>query len=595
MLKEIELDNYRRFEQHKIPFRRTTVIVGRNNAGKSTIVEALRLTSLAANRYRSLRFVPPPSWLEDPAAPSGVTPSLRDLNTSLQTVFHAYSDPPAVVRAKFTSGDSIAVYVGPDEHVFAVVRGATGKPIRSKAQATTVGIEGIAVQPQVGPVQPRERLLDIKTVTRGLDSPLAPLHFRNQLHHLGEEAFEHFRELTEETWPSLQIRDFVIPRGPDEVIQLFIREGKHVGELAMMGHGLQMWLQVMWFLARNREAPTIVLDEPDVYMHADLQRRLMRLLRRRHQQVVVATHSIEILSEVAPEDVLVVTSELPASRWANSAKAVQRVIDNIGGVHNIHLARLSQARRCLFVEGRDLSILRSIWDILFPHADALDTIPHMAVGGWSGWPKVDASAQFLRNAAGDLVTCYSVFDSDCHVPAEIIDRYDRASGTNVRMHVLLRKEIENYLLVPGAFARLILERKKSVNSATLEAEVERALDNLCAAHMESVVEDFTTQYNDLNKGTVSAGKAAAWAKRHVAARVQEPNGLRAVVPGKAVLKAMLSWVKTQYGVGLNAPVVARALAVNEIDEEMRDLLTAIYATAPIPLRHLDVWRERNKG
>jgi len=46
MLKELQLENFRCFDNHVIPLRPTTIVVGRNNAGKSTIVEALRLISI---------------------------------------------------------------------------------------------------------------------------------------------------------------------------------------------------------------------------------------------------------------------------------------------------------------------------------------------------------------------------------------------------------------------------------------------------------------------------------------------------------------------------------------------------------------------
>ena len=42
MITEIELENYRGFSKHKIPLRPVSIIVGRNNSGKSTIIEALK-------------------------------------------------------------------------------------------------------------------------------------------------------------------------------------------------------------------------------------------------------------------------------------------------------------------------------------------------------------------------------------------------------------------------------------------------------------------------------------------------------------------------------------------------------------------------
>ena len=48
-------------------------------------------------------------------------------------------------------------------------------------------------------------------------------------------------------------------------------------------------------------------------MHADLQRKLIRLLKGRHHQVIVATHSVEIMAEVDAQDVLII------NRMAESA------------------------------------------------------------------------------------------------------------------------------------------------------------------------------------------------------------------------------------------------------------------------------------
>jgi len=43
MLTRLEIENFRGFKKHEMPLNAVTLIVGRNNAGKSTVVEALRL------------------------------------------------------------------------------------------------------------------------------------------------------------------------------------------------------------------------------------------------------------------------------------------------------------------------------------------------------------------------------------------------------------------------------------------------------------------------------------------------------------------------------------------------------------------------
>ena len=79
MLERLRLRNFRGFDDHVVPLRETTIIVGQNNAGKSTIVEALRLVALVVSRLRrgGSQFVGVPDWLNHPEAHRGIQPALR--------------------------------------------------------------------------------------------------------------------------------------------------------------------------------------------------------------------------------------------------------------------------------------------------------------------------------------------------------------------------------------------------------------------------------------------------------------------------------------------------------------------------------------
>ena len=59
------------------------------------------------------------------------------------------------------------------------------------------------------------------------------------------------------------------------------------------------------------------------------------------------------MAEVAPSEILIIDRASEASVYANSEPVVQSLIERFGGVHNIHLARLWTAKRCLLVEGKD--------------------------------------------------------------------------------------------------------------------------------------------------------------------------------------------------------------------------------------------------
>src|SRR5690349_18695749 len=62
MLAQLRLQNFRCFDDHVVPIRDCTVIVGNNNAGKSTLVDALRLVSIASARFFTLAIRPPVNW-----------------------------------------------------------------------------------------------------------------------------------------------------------------------------------------------------------------------------------------------------------------------------------------------------------------------------------------------------------------------------------------------------------------------------------------------------------------------------------------------------------------------------------------------------
>src|SRR5712692_9010270 len=135
MIQQLELRNFRCFEHHIVPLRPVTIVVGKNNAGKSTIVDALRLISLAVTRVGTVNFSDQPEWLDIPRRNRGFRPSIRGMQMNLDTVFYRYGEPPAEVHAAFETGHTVSVYVGPDSDVYAVVLDDRGTPISSKGQA----------------------------------------------------------------------------------------------------------------------------------------------------------------------------------------------------------------------------------------------------------------------------------------------------------------------------------------------------------------------------------------------------------------------------------------------------------------------------
>lgn len=575
MLRQLELRNFRCFDSHLVPLRSLTVVVGRNNAGKSSIVDALRLISLVTRRYQYLNFAKAPGWLDIPKRHRGVAPSLRGIELNLDTVFHRYGEPPASIVATFESGDTVSVYVGPRREIYSTILDKNGEPVTSKAEALRARIPSVNILPQIAPLALEEKELLEDYVRGAADSALSHLHFRNELI-VFQDALRSFRRLAESTWPGLRIRELERQGTyPNSTLTLLVGDGDFVAEAAWMGHGLQMWLQTMWFLARADTRGTVILDEPDVYMHADLQRRLIRLVKDRYNQVVIATHSIEIMAEVEPENILIVERTRPRSRFTNSLPAVQQLIEHIGGAHNIHLARLASAKKCILVEGKDLEILRCLQDVLFPESEEpFDVVPNMAIGGWGGWSYAIGSALFLKSTGEDRIRVYCILDRDYHTTGEISERMKTAAARGIHLHVWERKEIENYLLVPGAIARAISAEVRGGGEGPNESIVIEKLDQITRNLRIQTMDAIATEVLARDKAA-GLGPANRAARERLARAWRSLSGRIGIVSGKMALKQAFAWSQKEFGVSLNVKKVARHLLRDDIPAELVSVISAI--------------------
>ena len=267
LIVRLELRNFRRFDRHTVPLHPTTLIVGPNNAGKSTIVEALRLVAIVASRYRALRFRDPPEWLEEEDVGAGVAPSLEGTGIDLSAVTHQYGDPPAEIGATFGERQEIRVYLGPEGQLHATLRDSDRSAHTHSATSTSPRATQRCDTASSRPGDER------RATTRAGDGSAQPVVDTRA------EPFQKpalavpriLRRLLRDrrgnlAWVRNNRSDPRRRCGDSQPqLRLLVRNGPFVGELAAMGHGLQMWLQTIWFIVRTAGTDTVILDEPDVH------------------------------------------------------------------------------------------------------------------------------------------------------------------------------------------------------------------------------------------------------------------------------------------------------------------------------------------
>jgi len=226
-------------------------------------------------------------------------------------------------------------------------------------------------------------------------------------------------------------------------------------ELYWAGDGLQIWLQVLFHIWRQRDVEILVLDEPDVFLHPDLQRRLVRLLEELDTQVVLATHAPEILAEVSRDSVVLVDRTRKVSKRIEDDRALGFLNDALGSGFNLRLAKALRSRVVLFVEGQDMKMLSNIAKAV--GADRFAREQGLAVVPMEGYSKRGMSssfgwlnAQFLDGAVDVFVVLDRDYRSDELVEAHVAE----LQKSGVHAHVWSRKELESYLLIPEVIARI---------------------------------------------------------------------------------------------------------------------------------------------
>lgn len=485
--------------------------------------------------------------------------------------------PPAEIIAYFENGGTIEIFIHNEESIFAVLKNEKEKIIGSRSQAQNFDFPEVNTLPQIGPLLKIEDKLESDYVKKNVSSSLSSLHFRNQLIEF-PKFFRKFKELSEKTWKGLKL-DKPEYKGtilnPKVPINLIFRDGDFSTEVGWVGQGLQMWLQTIWFLARCHEDSTIILDEPDVYLHADLQRKLIRILKNKYGQIIIATHSAEIISEVDPTNVLLLDKSKNKSSFAHEYKTVQKVIENMGSVHNLMLARLWSAKKFIIVEGKDINILKRIQDTLFPESkEPLESIPQMQCGGWSGWKFALGTNMGFKNSVGEDIIVYSIFDSDYHTKVTIAKRIEDAKKRNIQTHIWSKKEIENYLLIPTAILRII-EKKCTKNKETLSAvQIEKKLNEFCNELKENVIDNISDEYYLENKDK-GIKEANVHARKRVEKSWDNLKNKLSIVSGKEILSLFSNWSKSFYGVSFNSINLASELRANEMDDELKAIVTRL--------------------
>jgi len=572
----VKFKNFKALRDYSVSLQRMNVLVGPNNSGKSTVLSAFRVLEQALRTARSRR--PSPVRTHTGNAALGYNIPESTVPISLENVHSDYADSDSIIEVRYSRGSKIYLFFPADGGV-TMYWETTQRPATARGAFRKAFPDTVQTIPVLGPVEQNEPTVIDETVRRAAGTPRASRHFRNYWRK-NPKGFSEFRRLVEDTWPGMSISEPERPSPLEDRLVMFVSENRIDRELYWAGLGFQVWCQLLTHISRCSESDMLIVDEPEVYLHPELQRQLLGILREVHPDIVLATHSVEILSEADPSEILLIDKSRPSARRLRDVEGVQQALDNIGSIQNITLTELARNRRLLFVEGpHDYKILRRFAKLLgFAELAAGSGITALESGGFGSWSKVEALAWGFRKTLGSELSIAAIYDRDYRSDEETTSLSRRLEKEISFAHFHERKEIENYLLAP-----LVLERaaKKTIEErarrrgdvADVQLDIVGLLESITVELKPECSGQYIGKYtNYFRDGGKDPATLATEALTIFEAKWATLGSRLEIVPGKDVLRTIRDRLQDSHDITLTDVRIIDSYRAEEVPQDLAALL-----------------------
>ncbi|MFZ3160042.1 MAG: AAA family ATPase [Rhodoferax sp.] len=496
LLHYLEIENFKRFgNKQRIELDHPAVLIGPNNCGKTSAIQALALWSQALQTWYDMRkdsaakerTAAPLNRLNIVAVPvqrirffwhNTVVRADREDITLTLTVGVEFKGQVHSVPMRFRNRGDEVVYCTPGESVL-------GNP---ELLAYAAGIRVELLYPMSG-LETEEAILQPGRIDVLLGQGQTAQVLRNLCLMVVKNTPDDWRRVV-----ALMHRLFDVSldtpqettRGAIEMryTQPGVREAL---DLSSSGRGFQQMLLIFAYLYAHKRS-VLLVDEPDAHLEILRQKQVYVLLRdiaaENHSQVVMVTHSEVILDE-ALDNNLTLLIDGKADDLARKTD-IRNSLKHFGADHYI---KARERGYVLYVEGgTDVDMLRALAERLeHPIAKVWDErINSFYVQ--NNYPDKSLESELERVEGGFGITPRDHFNGLCkllpHLKGLAIldnDGRDRQGGTEGALHLSYwrRYEAENYFVTPDVLRRYATEQFMDLELfGGFSVEIDEVLDAL---------------------------------------------------------------------------------------------------------------------
>jgi hypothetical protein len=513
-LKQLIIKNYKGFLQSSIAFSPgINIITGRNNSGKTALLEAASLVP-RSNPHRSIRASaaqPDSTFLATIAIDTAdivraINASLEEESFLLPFWKQSEEDPsnPSIVwrtalrrgfweiQAEFsyrkTSEHSGQIIQGEvtDNHGYIILRkdADTGEitPTNSaRAPSNSLGATMVHKFAKNTYAFKAERL-NIGCYGFGMSTDLSPdasnlPQVLNVLQSENPSRFERYNKSIQRIFPQVKaVRSRPVANNQLEIVIWPIDPSTERSDLAIplteSGTGISQALAILYVIISSHTPRTIIIDEPNSFLHPGASRTLLEMLREHPQhQYIISTHSPEIIAASDPSTIHLVKNTDGISEVVAIDPAKVDDLQSLLLETGSRLSDVFGADNVLWVEGptEQACFPKIIRGILRRPISGVSILGVLQTGDFES--KTNASNAFriynrLTSQGNALLPPAIAFVFD----RELRSEKDRAGLIKLgkdRIFFLLRRTYENYLLHAEAIAA-ILASEASLEMSQLE-------------------------------------------------------------------------------------------------------------------------------
>lgn len=601
-LKSLRIENFKRFETLELDFNGFNLLVGPNNSGKSTALQACALFNLSyqacldqrnGHLVFQNRTFGPEEFITVPAAEPLDLWKDRRAQRGNQAI-------PIRLRGELWSGNvyefevvlrfnrfgiQSVVSVLPLAQSFNIILipGYTGFWPREERRTTAVRRD-MRAQAQHGGII-RNLLLDLR------EDPNRWSQFIDELGGIFPGIHLRRPEFDEAT-------DRYIRVGYTEDIDSASEKRRKASELDLFsgGSGFHQFVQILAGILVE-DATTVLLDEPDAHLFSRLQTDLFTVMSRladRGVQIIAATHSTELIAAAQPRQLITFANGSP--RRLQVWPEVLNTVSALGGLENLALMLIEAYRKVIVVEDKSDENYLRLWLERVLGADRYKRIQRRLVFlNAQRRPTGDTVEQMLRTLRQAFrhehpldIKAFVVADRDYALDearqAEL-ERYARAPYASEQIwHIWERNEIENYLLQPSAIVRAVAAVAVAMIKEPLFMPQPGQIDEMIEQLVEGTREAFRLRMIDVF-GERNRVEKLGWntstitqrAESFVAEIWQSDERPHWCDAKELVLPKLRQRIREEYELQLSDREIVAAVADAEIPVEMHELVKTLVA------------------